>query len=69
MKRNEHRVEKWFLVVQAEGLRDTALRCAGVLMTILAGLRSRAFVVRSVEHALEQLGVWAPLDQRIAEER
>jgi hypothetical protein len=49
-------VETFFLAVEAEGIRFTALRCAGVLVAFLAGIRARAFIVRSVGEALRQLG-------------
>ncbi|HET6345486.1 MAG TPA: hypothetical protein VFH51_11180 [Myxococcota bacterium] len=55
MRRYGDLVGRWFLVVEAEGIRYTVLRCTGVLMTILAGLRGRAAVVKSVEHALREL--------------
>jgi hypothetical protein len=59
MKRDAAVVQRFFMVVEGDGLRYTVLRCAGVLMTILAGLRDRSTVVANVEHALREMGALA----------
>jgi len=53
-------IDTFFLVVEAEGLRYTVLRTVGVMVTFLAGIRDRAFVVRSVDDLLQQLADKTP---------